>query len=152
PGSRARVRRAHPADQPARRHRLHPRRSTDQARAGSAAMTQTATAAEPVRTSPSLRLWRIPPAVAVSLLVLLAMAVFAGFGELVAPDDPHRIDIDAIAKPPSMNDWLGTDDLGRDVFSRLIVGTRPALGGALLVAAGAMAAGVLFGLAAGYWG
>jgi peptide/nickel transport system permease protein len=94
----------------------------------------------------------VPPSVALSALVLLVMLVFAVFGKLVAPHNPHTLDILAISRPPSMQHWLGTDDLGRDVFSRLIVGTRRALGGAFLVATGAMACGIVFGLMAGYWG
>jgi peptide/nickel transport system permease protein len=115
-------------------------------------VTAAAASSEPVRTRRSFRGWRVPPSVVVSFLVLLAMAVFAVFGELVAPENPRALRIELISAPPSWDHWLGTDDLGRDVFSRLIVGTRTALGGALLVAAGAMAVGVIFGLLAGYWG
>ena len=61
-------------------------------------------------------------AIAVFLLVLLAfMAVFA---DVVAPYDPLRQNLIQALQGPSAAHWLGTDDLGRDVLSRLIYGSR----------------------------
>ena len=54
--------------------------------------------------------------------------------------------------PPSGDHWLGTDDLGRDVFSRIVAGARTAIVGPLLIALGAMLIGNLLGLLAGYRG
>lgn len=70
----------------------------------------------------------------------------------MAPASPSAQDLFGTAASPSWRHLLGTDDLGRDILSRLIVGARPALGGAALIAAGAMAIGAAFGLLAGYRG
>lgn len=74
------------------------------------------------------------------------------FGKLIAPQDPNAQDFTAVSQKPSASHWLGTDGLGRDVFSRLIVGARTAFIGPLIVAAASMLVGNLLGLYAGYKG
>src|ERR1700692_280565 len=54
------------------------------------------------------------------LLIILA----AVFGPYIVPHDPLASDTAAALKPPSMKHWFGTDQLGRDIFSRVIVATR----------------------------
>jgi peptide/nickel transport system permease protein len=95
---------------------------------------------------------RLSPRIAVAILVLGAVVFLALFGYLVAPVDPHAQDLDAGLVGPSGRFWLGTDDLGRDIFSRTLVGARTALVGPILIALGAMAIGNGFGLLAGYRG
>jgi peptide/nickel transport system permease protein/glutathione transport system permease protein len=89
-------------------------------------------------------------AVALAALVLLVIAVV--FGSLVAPRDPGHQDLILGASGRSADHWLGTDDLGRDVLSRLIVGARAALVGPLAVALLTLWVGAPLGLAAGYHG
>jgi peptide/nickel transport system permease protein len=94
----------------------------------------------------------------VSLPVLLCMIVMAAvlamviLGELIAPQDPGKQHLTDILASPSWDHWLGTDSLGRDVFSRLITGARTAFVGPLVIAAGSMLIGNVLGLISGYYG
>src|SRR5260370_39631442 len=84
---------------------------------------------------------------------LLVVIVFAAlFGPYVVPHDPLASDTAAALKPPSAAHWFGTDQLGRDIFSRVIVATRLdtfiAVASVVLV----FLMGGLAGIAAGYFG
>ena len=92
------------------------------------------------------------PAVGVAFLVVSAVVVCAVAGEAIAPYDPNEQNLLAGLLPPSREHWLGTDDLGRDIASRTIVGARTAVVGPLLIALGAMVVGNVLGLLAGYFG
>jgi peptide/nickel transport system permease protein len=86
------------------------------------------------------------------LVIVTAVVVMVVFGSLIAPQDPSAQNpLQALAKPSGAH-WLGTDSLGRDVFSRLIAGARTAFIGPLVIAAVAMLLGNLLGLWAGYRG
>jgi peptide/nickel transport system permease protein len=93
------------------------------------------------------------PAV-LGLLIILSVCLIAIFSALIVPDLDRVYDGDLISrlKPPSAEFWFGTDSLGRDVFARLIMGTRGALQVALTVVSVAIAIGVPAGLYAGYTG
>jgi peptide/nickel transport system permease protein len=83
------------------------------------------------------------------VLVFVAIALFAPW---IAPYDPIKIDLSSARQGPSGKHWLGTDSLGRDILSRLIIGSRYTLGLTFLgVAAGAIVGGSL-GCFAGYFG
>jgi peptide/nickel transport system permease protein len=84
--------------------------------------------------------------------VIGGVAVMAIFGPLLTPYDPLKQDLANILAHSSRAHWLGTDTLGRDVFSRLIAGARFALMGPLIIAAGSMLLGNILGLSAGYRG
>ncbi|GMA24189.1 glutathione ABC transporter permease GsiD [Luteimicrobium album] len=87
-----------------------------------------------------------------SLIVLAVLVVVAVFAPLVAPHDPNAQDYDALLAPPSSSHWFGTDSIGRDIFSRVVFGSRASLlvgAGAVLVA---FVGGLVIGLAAGYLG
>lgn len=99
-----------------------------------------------------LRIRRTSPVLAIAVVVVL-LVVFAGaFGSLVAPRDPHAQDLSVGLSSPNSEYWFGTDDVGRDVFSRTVVGARNALVGPLLIALGAFVLGNALGLFAGYRG
>ncbi len=83
----------------------------------------------------------------ISVLLLVLSAIFAG---LLAPYDPAAIDVPAKLQPPSWAHWLGTDQLGRDVFSRALYGGRIALGVALVSTGAAVGIGVILGMLAGF--
>jgi peptide/nickel transport system permease protein len=96
------------------------------------------------------------PAV-MGLLIIATVCLIAVFSPLLIPNAEAVYDGNLIErlKPPSAAFWFGTDNLGRDVFSRVIVGSRGALIVALTVVALAIAIGVPAGLYAGYtngWG
>ena len=92
------------------------------------------------------------PAVAIAVVVLAIVVVCAIFGEWIAPYDPNEQDLLNSLMGPSRDHLLGTDDLGRDILSRTIVGARTAVVGPLLIALGAMVIGNVLGLLAGYYG
>lgn len=85
----------------------------------------------------------------VVLLMIIAIAVFAPW---VAPYSPTEQDYSKILLEPSMAHWLGTDDLGRDVLSRLIHGASKSVYAAFLAVGVALLIGVPVGLLAGFLG
>jgi ABC-type dipeptide/oligopeptide/nickel transport system permease subunit len=89
-------------------------------------------------------LYRICAAI---LVLAVAAAVFA---PLVAPYSPSATDFSALWQPPSAAHWLGTDQLGRDILSRVIHGARPSLLGAIALLAFATVLGVLIGVVAAW--
>ena len=83
------------------------------------------------------------------ILGFIVLAVFAGF---IAPQDPIATSWGAIRKPPSAEHWFGTDEIGRDVLSRVIWGTRASLLAGLVSVSISLLLGVPIGLAAGFIG
>ncbi|SAI71363.1 ABC-transport protein%2C inner membrane protein [Bordetella ansorpii] len=86
---------------------------------------------------------------AIIVLLFVAMALFA---PLLANHDPFQTSFMTIRKAPSASFWLGTDELGRDIYSRLMYGARASLMAGLVSVIIALIVGVPFGLAAGYFG
>ena len=86
----------------------------------------------------------------VGATLLAAFLLIALLGNVIAPYDPNAQDLLAILDPPSAAHWFGTDEIGRDILSRVIVGTRItlAIAGASVLFAGA--AGIFLGLIAGH--
>src|SRR5262245_38169413 len=84
--------------------------------------------------------------------VVLVLALLALFAPLIAPYSPVAQDLNARLQGPGPQHWLGTDDLGRDVLSRLIFGARVSLSVALVVEAIELLFGATLGLLAGYYG
>lgn len=90
---------------------------------------------------------------AVAGLVILTIIAMAAIGaDVIAPYDPTEIDPTASLADPSSEHWLGTDNIGRDLFSRIVHGARWTLGAAGLAAAGIVVLGVTIGMLAGYFG
>lgn len=83
-------------------------------------------------------------------LVILAFCLMALFAPLIAPFDPTEQHILDALKAPNGIYWFGTDEYGRDLFSRMIFGTRPALLVGLLSILVSISIGVPIGLIAGY--
>src|ERR1700722_14886787 len=92
------------------------------------------------------------PIVWLSIVVMAGVLAMAIFGALLAPLSPSAQHLSIINAPPSGAHWLGTDALGRDVFSRVIAGARSAFFGPLVIAAASFVLGNLLGLFAGYQG
>jgi peptide/nickel transport system permease protein len=88
----------------------------------------------------------------VGLVILLIVTVAALAADLISPYSPMEMDPLANLADPSAEHWLGTDNLGRDLFSRLVHGARWSLGAAALAAAGIVVLGVTIGILAGYFG
>jgi len=79
----------------------------------------------------------------------IALAVFAAW---LAPQDPISTSWGAIRKPPSAEHWFGTDEIGRDVFSRVIWGTQASMLAGVVSVSISLLLGVPIGLAAGFLG
>jgi peptide/nickel transport system permease protein len=84
-------------------------------------------------------------------LILVMIVVFCGvFGPWITPFDPFKIVVPDKFQAPSLHHLLGTDNLGRDVFSRVIAGSRIALSVGVSTIAISLALGLVLGLVAGY--
>jgi len=92
------------------------------------------------------------PIMLVCLAYLLLLVVLATLAPLIARHDPLAQDLLATLQTPSSEHWLGTDHLGRDVFSRLLFGARTSLQAAAFGMMVALLVGVPAGLLAGYHG
>src|SRR6266702_1032972 len=88
----------------------------------------------------------------VGVVLVVRFAFCAIFGPWVAPQDPAHIDLAARLAGPSRVHWCGTDELGRDIFSRLIFGARISMLVGSSVVAGALVLGLIVGSVAGYYG
>jgi peptide/nickel transport system permease protein len=97
------------------------------------------------------RLWRAPEG-KIGLVLFVFIVFFAVAGDLVIPYDPIKVSMKDRLEPPSREHWFGTDEVGRDVFSRVIAGTRISLVSALVVIGLAALIGIPLGMVAGYSG
>jgi peptide/nickel transport system permease protein len=88
----------------------------------------------------------------VGLVIILLFLAFAIFAPLLTPYDPIQQSWTSVRKPPSTSHWFGTDDVGRDILSRVIFGTRASLMAGVISVAIALSIGVPLGLMAGYLG
>jgi peptide/nickel transport system permease protein len=101
--------------------------------------------------SERLRQLRRNPAFVVGAVILGVWIICALIGDLVVPHDPALVDILSTNNGPSSEHWFGTDVVGRDVFSRVIVGARPVLVMAFLATVIGTVLGTVIGLVAGYF-
>jgi peptide/nickel transport system permease protein len=85
------------------------------------------------------------------LVVALAFVLMAIFAPLIAPYDPNATDFEAILQTPSWEHLLGTDELGRDILSRIIYGARASIQAGVFATLLAIVFAVPIGLAAGYY-
>ena len=99
-----------------------------------------------------MALARRKPLGAAGVAVLTALVVFAVFADFIATHDPVAQDIAARLEGPSSGAFLGTDTLGRDVFSRVVHGARISLYVGVVSVAIAVALGAAVGLVSGYVG
>lgn len=92
------------------------------------------------------------PVTGLAFFMLLVLVVAALIGPFIVPYDPLASDTVNALKPPTAAHWFGTDQLGRDIFSRVIVATRLDLAIAVFSVALVFAAGGIAGIAAGFFG
>jgi peptide/nickel transport system permease protein len=88
----------------------------------------------------------------VGIALVTVFTVFAIFAPWIAPQNPGRIDLPNRLESPSRAHWCGTDELGRDIFSRLIYGSRISMLVGSCVVAASLALGLIIGSIAGYYG
>jgi len=86
------------------------------------------------------------------MALILVTFFIAASASLVAPYDPGKTDVSMKLKPPSLEHFLGTDQLGRDVFSRMLFGSRVSLSVGFVAVAISICIGILVGAIAGYYG
>ncbi|MBA2277259.1 MAG: ABC transporter permease, partial [Chloroflexia bacterium] len=91
------------------------------------------------------------PAAVISLCFLVAILLLAVLAPAIAPFKPNFVNPADRLEPPSSAYWFGTDDLGRDIFSRVVYGGRISLLVGVTVMVGATVLGSLIGLVAGYY-
>lgn len=84
------------------------------------------------------------------LVIVIAILLLAAFASILAPHDPLEVDVANRLVGPSWEHWLGTDQLGRDVLSRVLFGGRVALKVALVAISVSLAAGLVLGMMAGF--
>ncbi|HQS07599.1 MAG: peptide ABC transporter permease [Rhizobiales bacterium 24-66-13] len=92
------------------------------------------------------------PVTGLAFGMFLVLIVAAAIGPYIVPYDPLASDTKAALQAPSWAHWFGTDQLGRDMFSRVIVATRLDMGIAIFSVALVFAAGGIAGIAAGFFG
>ncbi len=98
------------------------------------------------------RIARHNPLAAVGVVLVCVFAFAAIFAPSISPQDPAHIDLPIRLQSPSAQHWCGTDELGRDILSRLIWGARISLFVGSSVVAGSLLLGLIIGSLAGYYG
>ncbi|MBA4333830.1 MAG: D-ala-D-ala transporter subunit, partial [Methylobacterium sp.] len=96
--------------------------------------------------------FRRNPLAMVGLCIIVALLLVAAFAPLIATADPLAQNLDRRLLPPSGTNVFGTDSLGRDIFSRIVYGTRVTLVIVLLVVVSVGPIGLLIGATSGYLG
>lgn len=87
----------------------------------------------------------------VGFIIIVCVFLLSMLAPIVAPFDPNYIDVKAILLEPSMQHWMGTDGLGRDVLSRMLYGGRISLLVGLVAVGISTAIGILLGALAGFY-
>jgi peptide/nickel transport system permease protein len=92
------------------------------------------------------------PLAVFGLAVIVLLAIMAIFAPWIATHDPLAQNLARDLEPPSAENWLGTDEFGRDIFSRIVYGSRISLYIVMLVSVIVAPIGLLIGMTAGYFG
>ncbi|WP_166238081.1 oligopeptide ABC transporter permease [Paenibacillus turpanensis] len=88
----------------------------------------------------------------ISMIILLGIIILALLAPFIAPYDPSEQDLLNRLKPPSAEHWFGTDDLGRDLFTRVLYGARVSLSVGIFSVLFNVVIGIAVGAVAGYYG
>jgi peptide/nickel transport system permease protein len=120
-------------------------------------MTVASAATPPVVSDlpPKIGRWRVfarNPASIVGLLIFAALIAMTGAGMVATPFDPEHVGAGPAMAPPGIEHWMGTDELGRDVFSRILVGIRVSLLVGIVAAAISTGLGIVVGSLSGFYG
>ena len=109
----------------------------------------------PTRLSRSQRIAhaaRLNPLATAGVVLVAVFVMLAIFAPLIAPQDPATIDLPSRLTPPSPAHWFGTDELGRDILSRVIYGARISMLVGISVVSFSLVLGLVVGSIAGYYG
>lgn len=99
-----------------------------------------------------MRILRHNPLAMAGAILILILICCALFSPLIAHQDPAYLDLPSRLSPPSRAHWFGTDELGRDIFARVVYGARISMLVGVSVVAGSLLLGIVFGAIAGYYG
>jgi peptide/nickel transport system permease protein len=92
------------------------------------------------------------PLAAIGVLLVIVFVIFALFAPWIAPQDPAAINLPARLSAPSHSHFFGTDELGRDIFSRIVFGARISMLVGSCVVLASLGVGLIIGSIAGYYG
>lgn len=106
----------------------------------------------PLEQKRSMPAWLVRPSFVVGVAIVILMVVLSLFPQLIAPYDPIATDVTVSNQAPSAEHWFGTDFYGRDIFSRVVWGTRIDLLIGVLGVVIPFLVGGMIGLLAGYYG
>lgn len=106
----------------------------------------------PTRSRRILRFARGNPMGAVGIGIIVVFVIIALLAPLLAPHDPYLMNSSVILAPPSASHWMGTDEFGRDVMSRIIWGSRISLYVGLIAVGLGTTTGAVIGMVAAYFG
>src|SRR5438270_2812441 len=106
----------------------------------------------PGRAASAWRQARARPLAAIGVVMVVIFTLFAIFAPMLAPQDPAALSLPSRLMPPSAAHWFGTDELGRDIFSRVIYGARISMLVGTSVVLGSLMIGLVVGSLAGYYG
>jgi peptide/nickel transport system permease protein/oligopeptide transport system permease protein len=115
-------------------------------------MTATPAAVPPRAGNRAWAKFKHHPSALFGAAIVVVFVLLALLAPLLATHDPVQTSFMTVRKAPSAAFWLGTDELGRDIYSRMLYGARASLLAGLASVLIALAAGVPFGLASGYFG
>ncbi|MFT4307290.1 MAG: ABC transporter permease [Microbacterium sp.] len=104
----------------------------------------------PARTATRAR--RLTGRMVLSGVLLLLLLVLLIAPDLLVRAEANAIDVEGRFQPPSWEHWFGTDEAGRDIYSRMVLGARVTIGAALVVVAAATTIGVVIGAIGGWFG
>ena len=98
------------------------------------------------------RVARYNPLATIGVVLIITFVIFSVFAPLIAPQNPAHIDLPNRLQAPSLSHWCGTDELGRDILSRLIYGARISMFVGSSVVVASLVLGLIIGSIAGYYG
>ncbi len=99
-----------------------------------------------------LNMFKVNRAALLGLVLIVLIALMAAFAPMIARYDPNALDLTSMRAAPSPAHWFGTDDLGRDVFARVVYGSRISLMIGFIPSLISLVLGTVLGLMAGYLG
>ena len=99
-----------------------------------------------------LKVFRSSPLALVGAIIIAMFLFISIFGSILAPQDVYATDLNQQFKPPSAEHWFGTDELGRDTFSRVLYGAKYSLQVGITVITLSGSIGITVGLVAGWYG
>ncbi len=99
-----------------------------------------------------LSMFRANKAALLGLILILLILLMSVFAPVIARYDPNALDLTSMRKAPSWEHWFGTDDMGRDVFARVVYGSRTSLMIGFVPSLISLVLGTVLGLMAGYLG